>query len=185
MLSVLHADGDDNGRTFIASHLGARGFRIHSVCGGVACLEALRRIRPDCVILDRELPWGGSDGVLGVIREDPQLQSIPVLLTSASAAAFHDVAAPIIGTLVKPFRIAALIRVLRAFAMPDGGMLGEVTDHVNRRVHGRVRQLKLAIASDGVILTGRTDSFHVKQLAQQAVMESVALPIRTNAIEVD
>lgn len=185
MLSVLHADGDENVREWLATHLRTHEFRIRSVSGGVACLESLRRARPDCVILDHELPWGGYGGVLALMREDPQLRSIPVFLTSADTSVFHDVAAPISGTLVKPLCIPELIQALRACVLPDDRMLRKMIDHVHRRVHGRVRHLNLTIADGELVMTGRTTTYHVKQLAQIAVMESVALPIRTNAIEVD
>jgi len=35
-----------------------------------------------------------------------------------------------------------------------------------------------------LILRGRTRTYYAKQLAQQAVMEATALPIRANEIEV-
>jgi hypothetical protein len=35
----------------------------------LGCLEGIRRMAPDLVILDDYLPWGGADGVLAVLEE--------------------------------------------------------------------------------------------------------------------
>jgi hypothetical protein len=55
---------------------------------------------------------------------------------------------------------------------------------VQRRLGSRVRDLRLIVRHDGVILTGRASTYHAKQLAQHAAMELAALPILANDIEV-
>ena len=55
---------------------------------------------------------------------------------------------------------------------------------VLRRVGGRVRNLRIIIRPDGMILQGRTSTYHAKQLAQHAAMEMADLPILANDIEV-
>ncbi len=55
---------------------------------------------------------------------------------------------------------------------------------VQRRVGGRVRDLRVVVRPDGVILQGRTATYHAKQVAQHAVMELAGLPILANDIEV-
>jgi CheY-like chemotaxis protein len=47
---------------------------------GLECLEALRQQPPDILVLHRELLWGGSDGVLNVMRQDSGWSIIPVVL---------------------------------------------------------------------------------------------------------
>lgn len=56
---------------------------------------------------------------------------------------------------------------------------------VQRRVGGRIRELRVVIRPDGVILKGHAASYHAKQVAQHAVMELAGLPILANDIEVD
>ena len=48
----------------------------------------------------------------------------------------------------------------------------------------RVRDLAVEVAPDRVTLRGRTDSFHVKQLAQHGVREVVPTLLLENAITV-
>jgi len=53
-----------------------------------------------------------------------------------------------------------------------------------RRLGNRVRDLRIVVRPDGVILQGRTATYHAKQLAQHAAMELADLPILANDIEV-
>src|SRR5262249_45306545 len=55
---------------------------------------------------------------------------------------------------------------------------------VQSRLGGRVRDLRVLIRQDGVILQGRAGTYHAKQLAQHAAMELIRLPIVANDIEV-
>jgi hypothetical protein len=55
---------------------------------------------------------------------------------------------------------------------------------VQRRLGSRVRDLRIVIRGDGIILQGRASTYHAKQLAQHAVMEAAAGPILANDIEV-
>ena len=62
--------------------------------------------------------------------------------------------------------------------------LGELEQHVQRQLNGRVRAFRLSMRDDGLILEGHTNTYYTKQLAQHAVMRAVDLPIRANDIEV-
>ncbi len=55
---------------------------------------------------------------------------------------------------------------------------------VQRRLGGRVRDFRMVIQPNGLILQGWTATYHAKQLAQHAAMEIAGLPILANAIEV-
>jgi osmotically-inducible protein OsmY len=55
---------------------------------------------------------------------------------------------------------------------------------VQSRLHGRVRNFRVAVRGGGVILTGQSRTYYAKQLAQQAVLEASALPILANEIHV-
>jgi hypothetical protein len=55
---------------------------------------------------------------------------------------------------------------------------------VQSRLHGRVRNFRVVVRGGGVILTGQSHTYYVKQLAQHAVLEASALPILANEIQV-
>jgi hypothetical protein len=49
---------------------------------------------------------------------------------------------------------------------------------------GRVRNFRLMKEARGLILKGHAPTYHAKQLAQHAVMETTTVPILANEIEV-
>ena len=53
-----------------------------------------------------------------------------------------------------------------------------------RRLGNRIRDLRVVFLSHGLVLQGRTATYHAKQLAQHAAMELANLPIIANDIEV-
>lgn len=55
---------------------------------------------------------------------------------------------------------------------------------MQRRLGNRIRGLRIQVQPHGVILQGRTNTYHAKQLAQHAAMELANLPILANDIEV-
>jgi hypothetical protein len=55
---------------------------------------------------------------------------------------------------------------------------------MSRRLGNRVRDLRVRIHPGGMILQGRTATYHAKQLAQHAAMELAELPILANDIQV-
>jgi hypothetical protein len=48
----------------------------------------------------------------------------------------------------------------------------------------RVRDLRLGLHGDGLVLRGRAPTYYAKQLAQHAAAEASGLPVRANEIEV-
>lgn len=50
------------------------------------------------------------------------------------------------------------------------------------RVH--VRDLRVVVLEDGVVLEGRAATYYAKQLAQHVVVKILGLPLRANRIEV-
>ena len=55
---------------------------------------------------------------------------------------------------------------------------------VQRRLGSRVRDLRVIVHDNGVILKGQTSTYHAKQLAQHAAMELGDLRVLANDIEV-
>ncbi len=76
----------------------------------------------------------------------------------------------------------------RTFAKDfDVAMIAEIDQleaRVQCRLNGRVRELRLVVRGNGLVLQGRARTYYAKQLAQHAVMEATTLPIRANEIEV-
>jgi hypothetical protein len=60
----------------------------------------------------------------------------------------------------------------------------QLETHLQARLHGRVRDLRLLVRDHGLVLQGHAHTYYAKQLAQQAVMEASQLPIVANEIAV-
>jgi hypothetical protein len=62
--------------------------------------------------------------------------------------------------------------------------LARLEEHIQSRLTGRVLDLRLVIRDGGLVLQGHAHTYHAKQLAQHAVMNSTNLAIQANEIEV-
>ncbi len=72
-----------------------------------------------------------------------------------------------------------------AVVLPSEEKLRELEERIRRRLASRVRGFRLAIGGNGLILKGQSRTYYAKQLAQHAVMNSIAVAIDANRIEVD
>ena len=60
----------------------------------------------------------------------------------------------------------------------------ELEAQIRCRMRGRVRDLRLVVTDQGIVLRGTAGTYYVKQLAQHVVMGATGLPILANEIEV-
>lgn len=112
MPTVLLADADRELRDTFGAFLSRNGFHVDHAADGLECVAVLRRVVPDLLILDQQLPWGGGDGVLGILSKDPALCPGQILLTSPLAAQeVRDNLPSSLGVevLTKPFTLSALL----------------------------------------------------------------------------
>jgi carbon storage regulator CsrA len=79
---VLLADPDEFAAATYADCLRERGAIVTTASTGLECLERLQDFAPDVLVLEPELLWGGGDGVLAVIHEQPELRPAFVVLVS-------------------------------------------------------------------------------------------------------
>ncbi|WP_373693926.1 response regulator [Parafrankia sp. BMG5.11] len=88
---VLLAEGDPGDAMLVSEAFLARGFgqTLHTVSDGVEALEYLRdpaHRRPDLIIMDLNMPRMDGCETLGVLKADPVLRSIPVVVLTTSNA---------------------------------------------------------------------------------------------------
>jgi hypothetical protein len=62
--------------------------------------------------------------------------------------------------------------------------VARLESHLQGRLNGRVRALRLLLRDQGLVLRGQARTYYAKQLAQHAVMEAASYPIQANEIEV-
>jgi signal transduction histidine kinase/DNA-binding response OmpR family regulator len=80
---VLVVDDDPLTRSQIAAWAGEEGFELGMARDGREALQAIAQQPPDLVILDLRLPHVSGDEVFTVLRNDPRLCHVPVVVASA------------------------------------------------------------------------------------------------------
>lgn len=82
---VLLADRDQYLLATYREHLCQQGAAVATATTGVECLQRLRDFAPDVLVLDPTLPWGGGEGVLAVLDQEPAIRPAFILLLSQGA----------------------------------------------------------------------------------------------------
>ena len=71
--------------------LGRRGFEFTGAMGGREGMEAIRRVKPDLVLLDLMMPDMDGWEVYQQIKTDEELKHIPVIIVTAKAQSIDRV----------------------------------------------------------------------------------------------
>ncbi|MGD9101102.1 MAG: response regulator [Anaerolineae bacterium] len=71
--------------------LGRKGFELTGAVGGREGLDAVRRIRPDLVLLDLMMPDMDGWEVYQQMKADEELKTIPVIVVTAKAQSIDKV----------------------------------------------------------------------------------------------
>ncbi|HEY1331835.1 MAG TPA: diguanylate cyclase [Actinomycetota bacterium] len=114
---VLVADDSKVIRLLVREQLRAEGYRVLESEDGREALEVVDRSRPDALLLDVEMPVMGGFDVLRHLKQDPDLDEVPVVFLTARDSAADVVRALELGAhdyLRKPFEAAELIARVRA-----------------------------------------------------------------------
>jgi DNA-binding response OmpR family regulator len=113
---VLIADTDDAWLDACERGLCESGFMVETARDGLSCLTRLQRNpRPDVIVLELDIPWGGGDGVLARLREETSELDCGVVIVTGRAS--PDVLSartgiPSSACLRKPFHLDALLNLI-------------------------------------------------------------------------
>jgi signal transduction histidine kinase/DNA-binding NarL/FixJ family response regulator len=89
---VLVAD-DEYHTTFMLQRIFERdGYRVECANDGISALQLARRLVPDLILLDIQMPGMNGFEVLRALRENPGTANIPTILVTAKAREAADVA---------------------------------------------------------------------------------------------
>ena len=77
---ILVATASPTRRKWYCQELERRGCDVEFVSTAIDCVEMARDVLPHAMILESFLPWGGSDGVLAIREEEPELKSIHAIV---------------------------------------------------------------------------------------------------------
>lgn len=119
---ILIVDDDDNHRSMLAHLLQEIGCRIQEAANGEQGLSLAAEHPPNLMILDLAMPQMDGFEVMANLQSDPQLASIPVLVSSASVFEEdrqHSLQAGAQAFLPKPLQIDELLNALRSLLNVD------------------------------------------------------------------
>ena len=194
-IRVLMADPDVSLPRLYREPLLREGFELGTAVSGLECIARLRERVPDVLVLEPHMPWGGGNGVLAVMGESPDLAMVPVMILTSCRDPYvlRGVGRfPISDYQLKPLapgRLAGRLRVLLNhprlhFTMAENS--GRLECLITRRTGGRVHDLRVETIDGRVIVHGRSDSHHVKQLVLAAVREAFeASPSPSDRVQLD
>ncbi|XWK91294.1 MAG: response regulator [Phormidium sp.] len=115
---VLIIDDDLGIRKIVEISLEAvAGWNVLIAASGMAGIEIAQAEQPDAILLDVMMP--GMDGIttLGRIKENPNIQKIPVILLTAKAQLSEQkqfAKLPVAGVITKPFKATDLVDQMRS-----------------------------------------------------------------------
>jgi len=107
---VIVEDISDN-RFLLTAYLDGTGVRVHTAVDGEDGLAVVTKVRPALIITDIRMPKMNGDRMIQLIRENPELKDIPILVLSASVLELQSLACiqQVQGYLRKPVKCSELI----------------------------------------------------------------------------
>ncbi len=180
---VVVADDDPVQLRLLAKRLEHLGFLITPVEDGVKALQEIRRSAPDAVVADVLMPQPDGFRLCLLIRQDPTLSRLPVVLATSSFVDSEDqrlsesVGANALVLRTPGFEavVEALLAALREEAPPCATRVGDLLEqeYSQRIVHRLERRASLNVelsrrcslqAAELAVLTGISESL-TKQIA--------------------
>lgn len=114
---VLIAGSDPRLCDVYQKFLGECGFEADVAHDALDCIRKLQQRTPAALVLDRQLLWGGSDGVLCWLREERPVSRITVIVTATGDMSDdddQDEKPPVVKVLANQSDLAGLLKSVAA-----------------------------------------------------------------------
>ncbi len=113
---ILIADPDQRLSHSYADRLIEVGFEVQTACDGLACIDALKDFDPDLLVLEPQIPWGQGDGVVSLMREEPDVPLVPLIVLTSGTDLLEEYQLPrypVLERHQKPLSPEELIQSIR------------------------------------------------------------------------
>lgn len=77
-------------RHTVCRFLEERGFSVESASNGEEALEALKRIRPDIIITDMQMPKMNGGEFISALKSQPATTNVPVVIVAGRQSGFDE-----------------------------------------------------------------------------------------------
>lgn len=121
MIKLLIADDDPALRLLVAATLASEPYEVLEAATGLEALAVATNERPHIALLDLHMPGLNGLDVCRRIKEDPELQSVAVIMLTGAGAPADKEAGQAAGAddyLTKPFSPLDLLRTIERLAPP-------------------------------------------------------------------
>ncbi len=127
---ILVVDDDPAHVDFMSGLLVPLGFLVDAVHTGAAAVAAAVASPPDLIMVDLSLPDMTGWDVLRQMREDPELEKVPVLVVSANAHEYAPGSAQVLhdGFVMKPVDVSVVFSALQRMLRLEWTYGGEQPD---------------------------------------------------------
>jgi diguanylate cyclase (GGDEF)-like protein len=147
--NILIVDDTPENLRLLSAALIERGYKVRNAISGRMALMGAKAAPPDLILLDIKMPDMNGYEVCRRLKEDPQMQEIPVIFLSALDAVFDKVKAFTVGGvdyISKPFHLEeVLVRVENQLTIRKAkAQVRQLNSELERRVHQRTAQLQAA-----------------------------------------
>ncbi len=85
--TIVVAEDDPSSRELVCEILEAQGYQVVATGNGPDALDQIRKLIPDLVLMDIQMPGAGGLSVIQQIREDRRIAKVPVVAVTAHAMA--------------------------------------------------------------------------------------------------
>jgi two-component system, OmpR family, alkaline phosphatase synthesis response regulator PhoP len=123
---ILVVDDDRQIVRLVQSYLQQSGFVVLAAYDGEEALHAIRREKPDLVVLDLMLPKRDGLDVTRIVRSDAALAALPILMLTARVEDVDKLIGLELGAddyLTKPFNPQEVVARVKAILRRSGGAL--------------------------------------------------------------
>lgn len=94
-------------RHTVCRFLEERSFTVESATNGQEALEALKRVRPDIIITDIQMPTMNGTELITAVKTDPGLAAIPIVIVAGKQSGFEETETRANFTIFKDINIEA------------------------------------------------------------------------------
>ena len=77
-------------RHTVCRFLEERGFAVESATNGQEALETLKRIRPDLIITDMQMPKMSGGELITALKSQPTMADIPIVIVAGRQSGFDE-----------------------------------------------------------------------------------------------
>jgi CheY-like chemotaxis protein len=116
---VLLAEDDSDTRFLLSLVLTEQGYEVAAARDGVEALALAEQDAPDLIVMDQMMPRMTGSDCLTMMRTDPRLGRVPVVMVTAAAGLVHSAEHLRFDAVVeKPVELDGFVRTVRTLCPP-------------------------------------------------------------------